>query len=454
MTNNSQPNNLSSPKDNSQNNVNNAINSISIQQVELVTPNSDNFLKSKTHVVKNNYWNDKHENILKGLQMNSNKLYKEYQKAHLVYKKKLRLYRIPIIVMSSFSGFLSISNSGYVPAAYNKWVSMLVGFVNLMVTVISLIENFKKIDVNMNKTYSAYQEFKKLHDEISIVLNTPQNEREDNGYDMVNRFFSRYEMYLNDAPILGKALHDYLDNNSPDNTTQIVNPSNSYSKSSEDSSLETSVVNEELYTETDHDFVDDLEAQKRTGSKKLKRINSPTKEINYNFTTNPNKKIDKNKGKLSVFNIFGFGSSDEVQDSDPLRDNLNSLKANVKNSGKTKPFDSDSINKNVFIKKKQEGKKRALETIKKANKMIDQSKKKVETDVDNEANSNMNRLEEEIKKLDDLELKPTNMPILRNIKISDDNDNLSFSQAKALNKNDPDYIEIVGDIDSDSDSEY
>ncbi len=452
MSNNLQSNNLSSPKSNY-----NLINGPSIQHkqdqnIELITPNTDNLFKSKTHVIKNNYWNERHENILKGLQMNSNKLFKEYQKAHLVYKKKLRLYRIPIIIMSSLSGFLSISNSGYIPVTYNKWVSMFVGFVNLMVTVISLIENFKKIDVNMNKTYSAYQDFKKLHDEISMILNTPQNERDDNGYSMANAFFARYEMYLNDAPILGKALHDYLDYNSPDNTTQSINPSNSYSKSPDDSSVATSVDNEEFFTDAEINIEDEIEAQRKTGLKQLRKTVDIAKNTAKD-TANKTIAQAQAKGKSSFLNFFSFGSSDEVQEVDSLRDNLNAIKANVRNSGRTKPTDSDSFNKNVFVKKKQQAQKKAMETIKKANKITEQAKKKIETDVENEVNSNINRLEEEIKKLDDLELKPTNIPILRNIKISEDNDNLSLSQAKSVNKNDPDYIEIVGDIESDSDSE-
>jgi hypothetical protein len=182
--------------------------------------NFENFEKSRQYVKKNNYWNDNHNMILQGLQKNSNKLYREYQKAHIVYKKKLRLYRIPIIIMSSLSGFLSISNSGYIPLEYQQWISLFVGFVNLMVTLVSLIENFKKIDVNVNKTYTSYMEFKKLHDEISIMLNTSQNEREGNGYDIAMQFFNRYESYISDAPILQKTIHDFLDENSPDNSSQ------------------------------------------------------------------------------------------------------------------------------------------------------------------------------------------------------------------------------------------
>ncbi len=65
MTNNSQPNNLSSPKSNSNNNIVNGSNSPvgQVQNVEMTSPNTDNLIKSKTHVIKNNYWNERHENI-------------------------------------------------------------------------------------------------------------------------------------------------------------------------------------------------------------------------------------------------------------------------------------------------------------------------------------------------------------------------------------------------------
>jgi hypothetical protein len=444
------PNNQSSPKSSG---------------IELTSPNADNLIKSKTHVVKNNYWNDRHEQILKNLQMNSNKLYVEYQKSHLIYKKKLRLYRIPIIVMSSLSGFLSISNSGYVPASYNKWVSMFVGFVNLMVTVISLIENFKKIDVNMNKTYSAYLEFKKLHDEISMVLSTPQNEREDNGYDMANTFFSRYEMYLNDAPILGKTLHDHMDINSPDNTTVTVNYSGTASKSPDESST-SSLEEEEMYTEAEYNIaVDDLEAQaqKRLKYKKLK--NQSLKKIS--------KTVRQNKSVISgIASFFGFGGDEQEVKVDSMRDNLNSLKSTVRNSGRylTKSTDANELDKNIFIKKK-EMQRKAAEAVRKASKTANKTIRKIENDIEEgEVNSNVMRLEEEIKKLDDLELKPAKLPILRNIKISEDlntenesskNSSQSNKQnnldgknsSKNLTSYDPDYIEIVGDLDEDSESE-
>jgi hypothetical protein len=175
--------------------------------------NEDNLIQSRNYVIRNNYWNNNHEIILNNLLNNCHKFTKEYQKNFISLRSRLKKYRIPIIIISSFGGFLSLANSGYVPPDFNKWVSLFVGFTNLLVTVISLIENFKKIDDTMNKSYLSYMNFKKLHDEISIVLKIPQQERENNGYDIVMNLFKKYELCLNDAPVLKKHLQDALDIN-------------------------------------------------------------------------------------------------------------------------------------------------------------------------------------------------------------------------------------------------
>jgi len=175
--------------------------------------NEDNLIQSKNYVIKNNYWNNNHEFILTNIVNNCSKFSKEHQKNYLSLRYRLKKYRIPIIIISSMGGFLSLANSGYVPIDYNKWVSLFVGFTNLMVTVISLIENFKKIDDTMNKSYISYLNFKKLHDEVAIILKIPPNERESNGYDIVMKIYKKYELCLNDAPVLNKLLYDALDIN-------------------------------------------------------------------------------------------------------------------------------------------------------------------------------------------------------------------------------------------------
>ena len=172
--------------------------------------NIDNLIISRKQVIKNNYWNEEHEEILVSLQKSSFRMSKEYQKTHFKYKKRLQWFRIPIIIISAMGGFLSLSNSGYIPPTYNKWISLFVGFSNLLVTIISLIENFKKIDTYVNGSYTAHLNFQKLHDEIALIKRIPPNERDENGFDTVTKLFTQYEAYLIEAPVLKKIIKDDL----------------------------------------------------------------------------------------------------------------------------------------------------------------------------------------------------------------------------------------------------
>ena len=179
-----------------------------ILKIENTNHEKNNYLESKKLVVKNNYWNEDHELLLESLQKSCFRISKEYKQKYFKLRDKLQWYRIPIIIISSIGGFLSLSNSGYIPPYYNKWVSLFVGFTNLAVTIISLIESFKKIDTRMNGSYTTYVNFQKLHDEISIIKRIPPNERENNGNDTVNNLFAKYESYFADAPIIRKLIND------------------------------------------------------------------------------------------------------------------------------------------------------------------------------------------------------------------------------------------------------
>jgi len=147
-------------------------------------------------------WTDAHDESLYIIFKYSNTLYKQYHKNYIKSKQRLQKYRIPIIILSSISGFLSISNSGYIPDEYNKWVSLIVGFFNLLTSLVSLIENFKKIDQTVIKSQETYISFKKINDNISLLLRTPREERKENGSDSVEKFFQLFENALLNAPIL------------------------------------------------------------------------------------------------------------------------------------------------------------------------------------------------------------------------------------------------------------
>jgi len=65
-----------------------------------------------------------------------------------------------------------------------------------------LIEQYKKIDQTVIKSQETYISFKKINDNISLLLRTPREERKENGSDSVEKFFQLFENTLLNAPIL------------------------------------------------------------------------------------------------------------------------------------------------------------------------------------------------------------------------------------------------------------
>lgn len=205
--------------------------------------------------VNDNDWNDSHEKGLYLLHKYSNEMYKKYHTNYNKYKEMLQKYRIPIIVLSSISGFLSISNSGYIPNEYNKWVSLVVGFSNLMVSLVSLIENFKKIDVTLTKSQDTYIAFKKINDEISIILRIPREERDEGGHVTLMKYFQQFEVIYNTAPILKNEVLDLLEiketlevgltNNTTVNNIEISITSSNESKEKLQESADKKIIEKE-----------------------------------------------------------------------------------------------------------------------------------------------------------------------------------------------------------------
>ena len=156
-------------------------------------------------------WSDAHEQLLYVLAKYAGILYTEYQKEYFRYLDELKNFRIPIMICSSLAGFLSLGSSTFVPEEFARWVGLLVGAINLAVTVVSMIENFKRIEVNMNKSYAAYITFRRIHDEIVVLLGLPVSDRPTHIREILESYFERFEACFDEAPPVRKiAESDYF----------------------------------------------------------------------------------------------------------------------------------------------------------------------------------------------------------------------------------------------------
>jgi hypothetical protein len=147
-------------------------------------------------------WTPEHERILLMLHKYANIQYKKYHETHIRYRKKLAYYRIPIIIITGIMGLLSISNSAYIPIKYRIYVSLLVGISNVVVTIISLIETFKKIDATKAQALESYITYKQISDELSLILRLPRCERNDTGIATIKKYFKIFEKCQLLSPVL------------------------------------------------------------------------------------------------------------------------------------------------------------------------------------------------------------------------------------------------------------
>jgi hypothetical protein len=163
-----------------------------------------------TIVIKNKHWTSAHEDALLILHKYTHQFTQHYHKHYLMYKRILYNYRIPVIVMSSVSSLLALSNVGYIPVEYTKYVSLSTGILNAIVVIINVIEHTKKIEQTATNSLLAYIGFRNISNELAILLRIPAAERENNGYEVIKRYYNKFQQLLSRSPVLKRDPKDIL----------------------------------------------------------------------------------------------------------------------------------------------------------------------------------------------------------------------------------------------------
>lgn len=159
-----------------------------------------------------NEWTSEDEEFLLKLHQECNLLIEAYRTEYLTKNELLCHYRIPTIILSTTSGFLSVSNAGYVPKHLEKYVSMIVGMLNLITSIINIIENFKGISNKVNLSDRLYHELLQLSNDISLTLSVPKNERNyKSGIECITKFYERYSSLVKEANILNNHYENFLE---------------------------------------------------------------------------------------------------------------------------------------------------------------------------------------------------------------------------------------------------
>ena len=129
-------------------------------------------------------WNRCHEAILKSIGEKSSIYHYMHRTCHFYYKKQHALFAMPMFIFSlaaSFGNFASyewIDDASDDNISFVKYAGLITGFMNLTIAVLQKMMEFKQPEYLSIENKNAAHSFQTIHNEVSVQLSLPRDERE------------------------------------------------------------------------------------------------------------------------------------------------------------------------------------------------------------------------------------------------------------------------------------
>jgi hypothetical protein len=147
------------------------------------------------------------DKILDKIRSNSAILASYHRKRFIVLKARLRLYRIPIIVISALNSVGAVSFQNFVE---QKYISLINMFLSLVVGIISSIELFNQISAQMEVELIGSKDFYVLSIDIFKYLSLDKSKREIEEKIFLSDTWTRYTKLIETSYLLKKKVDDKL----------------------------------------------------------------------------------------------------------------------------------------------------------------------------------------------------------------------------------------------------
>ena len=147
------------------------------------------------------------DKILDKIRSNSSILASYHRKRFIVLKARLRLYRIPIIVISALNSVGAVSFQNFVE---QKYISLINMFLSLVVGIISSIELFNQISAQMEVELVGSRDFYVLSIDIFKYLSLDKSKRETEEKIFLSDTWTRYTKLIETSYLLKKKVDDKL----------------------------------------------------------------------------------------------------------------------------------------------------------------------------------------------------------------------------------------------------
>jgi hypothetical protein len=144
-------------------------------------------------------WNNEEIAYLEQLNKLCQTQSQRYKEVYDRYRSLQAKLKIPVIIMSSLAGVASFGTQTF-PEDGQRWVSIIVGGVNIIISIMNAIEAYYTYQQIIEKALKTCSELKKLSDEITLELSLPPSERETTGVLLCRKAYGEYESIMQNAP--------------------------------------------------------------------------------------------------------------------------------------------------------------------------------------------------------------------------------------------------------------
>lgn len=122
-----------------------------------------------------------------------------YKENYELYKTRDARFKIPSIVISSFTGLISFGSSNF-PAEYVPYVSIAAGISSMLIALLSGIDAYMKTGPIMSGCIAASLHLQKLKETIDMELSLLPTDRSEAGIQFTRECYTRYERIIETSP--------------------------------------------------------------------------------------------------------------------------------------------------------------------------------------------------------------------------------------------------------------
>ena len=100
-----------------------------------------------------------------------------HKQAEASFGRKRNFIDLPVIILSTIAGTLSISRTAIFPASYEAEASIFIGILSLLVGILNTVGTYFSFAKRSEEHRSVYLQYSKLYRFIDIELSLPREER-------------------------------------------------------------------------------------------------------------------------------------------------------------------------------------------------------------------------------------------------------------------------------------